>query len=311
MPRDGGGETKPHRRWTFAPISGKEQQGRPLTAAAIPPPATMPESTMKTPLVLAAFGTVSAEAAAAYDLIDQAVRRRLAATPIHWAYTSRVVRARTADGAGPSRPAPIEVLAELAGQGYHRAIVQPLLLLPGHEFHQLQQQCRQAPLPCQVAPPLLTSPQDYHDLAEALAPSIEQRPDEAVLLVGHGTNHPIWVAYHAIETVFRRRFGRRIFVGVIEKSPDSTAVPGEIVAAGWRRVRLIPLLLVAGMHFDRDVIGSGHHAWRSRLEQAGLAVECVGRGLGRHPAAVESIAAAIAATVDRIDGGDASVCQGR
>lgn len=266
---------------------------------------------MKIPLVVAAFGTVSPEAAAAYDLIDQAIRRRLAATPIHWAFTSRVIRNRVAESSGPIRHSPLEVLTALAAQGYREAIVHPLHLLPGHEFHQLQRQCRQAPIPCHVAFPLLATPQDYHDLAEALAELIEERPEEAILLIGHGTNHPIWVAYHAIEKIFRQRFGRRIFVGVIEKSPDSTAVPSEIAAAGWNRVRLIPLLLVAGMHFNRDVNGSGQHSWRTRLEQAGLEVECVGRGLGRHPPAIEAIATRIAETVDRIDGGAPSACQER
>lgn len=266
---------------------------------------------MKTPLVVAAFGTVSAEAAVAYDMIDRTIRHRLAATPIFWAYTSRVIRDKVADASGPIRHSPLEVLTALAAQGYREAIVQPLHLLPGHEFHRLRRQCLQSSIPCHVTFPLLTTPQDYHALAEALTPLIEEREGEAILLVGHGTNHPIWVAYHAIEKIFRQRFGRRIFVGVIEKSPDSTAVPGEIVAAGWNRVCMIPLLLVAGMHFERDINGRGQKSWRTRLEQAGLTVECGGRGLGRHPAAIEAIATHIVETVNQVGGNDASVCQER
>ena len=266
---------------------------------------------MKIPLVLAAFGTVSTEAAATYAMIDREIRRHLADTPVFWARTARVVRDRVADPSGRIWHSPLEVLTELAAQGYGKVIVQPLQLLPGHEFHQLRHQCRQSPLPCHVALPLLTTPQDYHDLAEALATLIDKRQEQAILLVGHGTSHPIWVAYHAIETIFRQRFGRRIYVGVIDKNPDSTAVPGEIVAAGWNRVCLIPLLFVAGMHFHRDVIGNGQQSWQTRLEQAGLEVECIDRGLGRHPATVAFIAARIEETVNQISGNDAATYQGR
>jgi len=265
---------------------------------------------MKIPLVVAAFGTVSTEAAATYDTIDREIRRHLANTPVFWARTARVVRDRAANASGPIWHSPLEVLTELAAQGYGKAIVQPLQLLPGHEFHELRRQCVQSSLPCHVALPLLTTPQDYHGLAEALATLIDKRQEHAILLIGHGTSHPIWVAYHAIETIFRQRFGRRIYVGVIDKSPNSTTVPGEIVAAGWNKVCLIPLLFVAGMHFHRDVIGSGPHSWRTRLERAGLEVECIDRGLGRHTATVAFIAAHVEQTVNRIIG-DASVWQER
>jgi len=264
---------------------------------------------MKIPLVLAAFGTVSDEAAATYDMIDREIRHKLADTPIFWAYTSRVIRDKVADASGRIRHSPLELLTELAGLGYGKAVVQPLHLLPGHEYHQLRQQCRQSPIPCHVAFPLLTAPQDYHDLADSLAPLIDERTDQAILLIGHGTNHPIWVAYHAIEKIFRQRFGPRIFVGVIDKHPDSTAIPDEIIAAGWSRVCLIPLLFVAGMHFERDVNGSGQHAWRTRLEQAGLEVTCVARGLGRHPGMIAVIAARIGETMGRVRDDDASGCQ--
>ena len=247
---------------------------------------------MKTPVILAAFGAASARTASTYRFIEEGIRSSLADTPLSLAFS-----ARTGKGAQESLPdrslSPLECLAAFAAQGISQAVIQPLQLLPGHEFHMLQRECRQSPIPYHIGRPLLTTPQDYRDLAESLAPMIEGMPDQAILLIGHGTGHPIWIAYYAIERYLRQRFGERLFVGVIEKNPDSSMLPGEIIAAGWKRVCLIPLLLTTGMHFERDINGLGPLSWRSQLESLGLSVGSVDQGLGHLPGVIALLTAHI------------------
>jgi sirohydrochlorin cobaltochelatase len=237
---------------------------------------------MNTPIILAAFGTTS-RALSTYQVMDQYIRRHFADTPIFWAYTSGTVNRRMQEKSGGDYPSLAAILSNISGQGHSNALVQSLHVLPGHEFHQLLAECRQADIPCRFGMPLLTAPQDYERLADCLAPLITARPDKAILLIGHGTDHPIWVAYHALECIFQRRFGKQIFIGTIEKNPPAEAVPQEIAAAGFRQVCMIPLLLVAGMHYQRDVIGEGENSWRSRLERQGLDVESIAGGLGLIP----------------------------
>ncbi|MDP3480619.1 MAG: sirohydrochlorin cobaltochelatase [Desulfoprunum sp.] len=243
---------------------------------------------MKTPLVLAAFGTTS-QAFATYQDIEQQVRTRFAGHPVFWAYTSRGVNRQLHEQTGKPSYSPLEVLQDLANQGCRQAVIQSLHLLPGHEFHQLLTECRKSALSCHIGMPILYTPLDYQQLADCLAPSILSRPDKAILLIGHGTNHPIWVAYHALEAVFRRRFGQRIFVGVVEKNPVSETIPAEIAAAGFKQVCMIPVLLVAGMHYNRDVIGTGDNSWLLCLQRQGLEVENITHGLGRQPGLCEII----------------------
>ncbi len=238
---------------------------------------------MKTPIILAAFGTTS-RALTTYQALDLEIRRHFPEHPIFWSYTSRVADRRIQEKSrGEYYDHPSAILAAISKQGYSRAVVQSLHILPGQEFHQFFRECRQTAVPCHFGRPLLTSPQDYESIGDCLAPLLAARPDKAILLIGHGTNHPIWVAYLALESILRRRFGKRIFVGVIEKNPDSEKVPQEIAAAGFGQVCMIPLLLVAGMHYDRDVIGEGEHSWSARLAGQGLEVESIGTGLGLLP----------------------------
>lgn len=238
---------------------------------------------MKTPIILAAFSTTS-RALTTYQALDLEIRRHFPEHPIFWSYTSRVADRRIQEKIrGEYYDHPSAILAAISKQGYSRAVVQSLHILPGQEFHQFFRGCRQTAVPCHFGRPLLTSPQDYESIGDCLAPLLTARPDKAILLIGHGTNHPIWVAYLALESILRRRFGKRVFVGVIEKNPGSEKVPQEIAAAGFGRVCMIPLLLVAGMHYDRDVIGEGEHSWSARLADQGLEVESIGTGLGLLP----------------------------
>lgn len=211
------------------------------------------------------------------------VKRRFIGYPVHWAFSARGGN-RQLEGRETEDPRSLgSILQTLADQGYRQAVVQSLHLLPAKEFHQFVLECRKSPIACHPGMPILATPQDYQKLAECLAPIILKRADKAILLVGHGTSHPAWVAYHALETIFRRRFGQRIFVGVVEKFPDSEAIPSEIVEAGFERVCIIPLLVVAGMHYHRDVIGAAPHSWLSRLQELNLDVESIAHGLGLQP----------------------------
>jgi len=251
---------------------------------------------MHTPVILAAFGPASTRATATYQSIETILRSRLTDTPFFLGFSVRAAQ-KGSKISVINVPSPTEILATLAAQGVGQAVVQPLQLLPGMEFHLLQHECRQSPMPCHIGKPLLISPQDYRDLSEALAPLIESRPDQAILLIGHGTNHPIWVGYHAVERFLRERHGERLFVGVIEKSPDSSAIPSAILAAGWSRACIIPLLLTTGMHFERDINGPSPHTWRSRLEMLGIEVECLEQGLASLPGVIAMLAGHIRETL--------------
>ncbi len=250
---------------------------------------------MKHAIVIAAFGT-SPAALNAYQRINEAVTARFADSAIHWCYSAR--GARPLDTT--RYPSPAQVVARLAAAGVDHLVVQYLLLLPGREFHDMQAVFRGGPLPFIPGMPLLTSPADHEAVGDLLLPAIAARPDKAILLLGHGTAHPTWTAYCALQTLLRRRFGQRLFVGVIEHFPDSSTLPEEIAAAGYKEVCLIPLLLVTATHFTRDMVGDGPATWTSRLAARGLAVEVVEHGLAGFPGCEELVVSHINQALDQL-----------
>lgn len=233
-------------------------------------------------MLIAAVGT-SPTAMHTFRHLDMKMRGHFPEQEIIWGYSTRATRQKTVQQQDVALPSPESVLQDLAARGVTRAVVQSLHLLPGREFHDLHRSLRHPGITCASGMPLLATPEDYETLGEILRPTITARPGKAILLLGHGTAHPSWTAYYSLEKILRRQFGERIFVGALEKYPNSATLPAEIRATGFTKVCIIPFLLIAGMHYRRDIVGDGPASWTSQLQDHGLAVETIDHGLGLFP----------------------------
>lgn len=236
---------------------------------------------------MSAFGTTS-KAIATYTMMDECIRNHFPQSEIIWAYSSKVINRDLQNRKQSTIFRPEEVLRQLAERGISKVIVQSLHLFPGTEFHNLIKVIRELQLNCAVGRPLLTNPADYDHLGEILRPVISERPDKAILVLGHGTNHPTWTAYYCLEKILRKKFGERVYVGVVEKYPVTSHLVDEIADHGFSEVCIIPLFLVAGMHYNRDIISDSKTSWKSRLESRKLKVESIDYGLG-HYSGLENI----------------------
>ncbi len=231
---------------------------------------------------MAAFGTTS-KAIATYTQLDSSLRDRFPEAEIIWAYSSKIITRELQQRQESRVMHPGEALRQLAARGATQAIVQSLHLFPGTEFHNLLQEARKSPLQCATGMPILTTPTDYDDVGELLRPVISTRPNKAILVLGHGTDHPIWTAYYSLEKILRKKFGKRVYVGVVEKYPDTAHIVDKIADHGFTEVCIIPFFLVAGMHYRRDIISNSPSSWQSRLQNRNIEVESLDYGLGLYP----------------------------
>jgi sirohydrochlorin cobaltochelatase len=235
------------------------------------------------PIILAAFGT-AAKTRASYAFIGDHIQRRFPEHPIFWAWSSRVIKEKAREHAPDPVYSPREILEELCRRHYPWAVAQSLHLIGGHEFIRLVDDAGQGPIRTSIGLPLLSAPADYQALCDSLAPLINSHPEQAILLIGHGTDHPAWCAYPALQYFLRHHFGPRVFVGVIEGCPAGPEVIGAIAGAGYDEVWIIPLLLVAGMHFQRDLVGDRDDSWMTLLAQANIKASILNQGIGVLPA---------------------------
>lgn len=239
----------------------------------------------QTPIVLVASGTTTS-ASATYQRIDAECRRRFPGHPIYWAYSSRAIRKRRRENNAPALATPEAVFGQLAREGHRRAVVQSLHLICGIEFHHLVWKAAHSPLSIHLGLPLLAVPEDFDALLEWIARVRPAADREALVLVGHGTDHPAWMAYALLARKIAQRFGETVFLGQVKGQPSPAAIAERLVAGGCRRVHLRPFMLVAGAHFMQDIAGSQEASWQSRFEKHGLQVIAAAEGLGADPLAL-------------------------
>ncbi|MFO7802394.1 MAG: sirohydrochlorin cobaltochelatase [Desulfovermiculus sp.] len=237
---------------------------------------------MNIPIVMAAFGTTT-RARRTYDILDAKIKEAFPEHPVHWAFTSRMVRDRIESSQGQNYKHPHQVLEELAQAGHEWAVVQSLHLVCGHEFDRLVDEVKACGLRTSIGLPLLDAPGDYLAALRALLDEVQAEEDEALVLVGHGTDHAIWAAYPALERMARKHLHGRVFVGAVEGCPDAEEVVSDVLKAGFSKVCLVPFMLVAGVHFQEDLCAEEEDSWKSLLKASGIGVRLESRGMGEVP----------------------------
>ena len=226
---------------------------------------------MKQHIILAAFGTTTL-ARNTYNHLDSIIKPRFPQSTLHWHFTSPAVHKKIS---------PLEdLLATIAEDKEYQIIVQSVYVSPGQEFHRLVRAVLSSSVPAAIGMPLLTTPEDHKRVAELLLPIIKCHRNKGILILGHGTYHPSWTVLPAFEKTVRETAGNHVFVTALEKYPSSRQVIEKIAAKGFSEVLVIPLLITAGMHFQRDIIGESPESWKNRLEKKGITLSLHEEGLG-------------------------------
>ena len=108
----------------------------------------------------------------------------------------------------------------------------------------------------------------------------------AFVFMGHGTAHVAKVTYSQMQTQMNKLGYENVFIGTVEGEPEETACEAVIEAvkeAGYTKVILRPLMVVAGDHANNDMAGEDEDSWKSMFDASGYfeTVDCQISGLGR------------------------------
>ncbi|MCI5568494.1 MAG: sirohydrochlorin cobaltochelatase [Lachnospiraceae bacterium] len=91
----------------------------------------------------------------------------------------------------------------------------------------------------------------------------------AFVFMGHGTSHTAKVSYSQMQTQMEQLGYENVFIGTVEGEPEETSceeVIEKIKAAGYKKVILRPLMVVAGDHANNDMAGDDEESWKSMFE---------------------------------------------
>ena len=105
----------------------------------------------------------------------------------------------------------------------------------------------------------------YDDAAAAAADGT------AFVFMGHGTSHTAKISYSQMQTAMQTLGYDNVFIGTVEGEPEDTAcdaVIEKVKEAGYTKVILRPLMVVAGDHANNDMAGADDDSWLSQFNAA-------------------------------------------
>lgn len=187
-----------------------------------------------------------------------------------------------------------QALDRAVGNGVKNLVVQPTHLMHGAEYDELMEalEAYQDKFESvKVAEPLLGEVGEDASVIntdkEAVAKAVTEeavktagydsleaakKDGTAFVFMGHGTSHTAKVSYSQMQTQMKELGYENVFIGTVEGEPEETsceAVIDAVSKAGYKKVILRPLMVVAGDHANNDMAGDEEDSWKSMFEASG------------------------------------------
>lgn len=243
------------------------------------------------------IGGIEKAVAAAYP--DWSVRR---------AFTAQIIINHVQARDGEKIDNMDQALERAVNNGVKNLIVQPTHLMHGAEYDELVEAVEKyedkfetvkisEPLLGEVGEDASVVNSDKEAVAKAISDtavkeagfdSMAAAADEktAFVFMGHGTSHTAKITYSQMQSQINDLGFENVFIGTVEGEPEDTscqAVIEKVKEAGYTKVILRPLMIVAGDHANNDMAGDDNDSWKSMFNASGAfeSVETQIEGLGR------------------------------
>ena len=187
-----------------------------------------------------------------------------------------------------------QAMERAVANGVKNLVIQPTHLMHGAEYDELMEVVNAyqdqfetlkvaEPLLGEVGTDATVINADKAAVAEAITAeavkdagfdSLDAAKEEGVAFVfmGHGTSHTAKVSYSQMQTQMGELGYENVFIGTVEGEPEETAcgaVIDAVAEAGYTKVVLRPLMVVAGDHANNDMAGDDEDSWKSMFTASG------------------------------------------
>ena len=246
-------------------------------------------------LLVVSFGT-SFNASRAADIkgIEDALQAAYPDWSVRRAFTAQIIINHVQARDGEKIDNMQQAMDRAVANGVKNLVVQPTHLMHGAEYDEMMEMIdsyRDKFESVAVAEPLLGEVgadaavinSDKEAVAKAITAaavkdagfdSLDAAAAEktAFVFMGHGTSHTAKVSYSQMQTTMQTLGYDNVFIGTVEGEPEETAcenVIEAVKAAGYTKVGLRPLMVVAGDHANNDMAGADDDSWLSQFKASG------------------------------------------
>ncbi len=221
------------------------------------------------------------------DAIEQEIADAFPDYEVRRAFTSQTIIDKLGERDGLEIDNVTEAMERLVDDGVGTVICQPTHVMNGLEYDDMVAEVSAFAdnfETLKFGTPLLNSAEDYQLVAQALVKNVPtSEDDEAVVLMGHGTEHFANAAYAALDYTLKDQGNSQYIVGTVESYPGLEQAQKQVEALGAKKVILAPLMIVAGDHATNDMASDEEGSWKMEFKKAGYEVDIVLKGLGEYP----------------------------
>ena len=277
-------------------------------------------------ILVVSFGT-SFNDSRATDIggIEKAIQAAYPDWSVRRAFTAQIILNHVQARDGEVIDNVEQALARAKENGVRNLVIQPTHLMHGAEYDELMEAVEAVRgdfAAVSIAEPLLGSVGDDASVInadkEAVAKAVveealkaagcdstsaAEEDGTAFVFMGHGTAHVARVSYSQMQTQMDKLGFNNVFIGTVEGEPEGTSCVdtiAKIKAAGYKKVLLRPLMVVAGDHANNDMAGDDEDSWKSMFTADGSfeSIDMQIEGLGRIAAIQELYVAHTAQAID-------------
>lgn len=266
-------------------------------------------------LLVVSFGT-SYNDSRAEDIggIEKALQKAYPDWSVRRAFTSQIIINHVEARDGEYIDNMDQALDRAVDNGVKELVVQPTHLMHGAEYDEMSETVNSykdkfdsvkiaEPLLGEVGSDTTTVNDDKKAVAQDVTAqavqdagydSLQAAADDktAFVFMGHGTSHEANITYDQMQSEMEDLGYDNVFIGTVEGKPADTAceaVIDKVHNAGYTKVILRPLMVVAGDHANNDMAGDDDDSWKSQFTASGYfdSIDCQIKGMGRIPSIEE------------------------
>lgn len=246
-------------------------------------------------ILVVSFGTSFNDSRAA-DIkgIEDAIQEAFPDWSVRRAFTAQIIINHVQARDGEKIDNVDQALQRAVDNGVKNLVVQPTHLMHGAEYDELMDAVEEykdnfetvkvaEPLLGEVGADATVINADKKAVAETLTAeavktagydSLDAAKEDGVAFVfmGHGTAHVAKVSYSQMQAQMEDLGYDNVFIGTVEGEPEDTAceaVIDKVAEAGYTKVILRPLMVVAGDHANNDMAGDDDDSWKSMFNASG------------------------------------------
>lgn len=218
--------------------------------------------------------------------IESAISEHFPDYEVRRAFTAQIIIDILKDRDGIVVDSVKGALDKLVADGVKTLIVQPTHLMNGFEYDDLVAEVNAYKHKFEsiaIGEPLLTSDGDVDSVIACITSRTASYVNDTtgIVFMGHGTHHVANAVYESMQQKLVAAGHSHYFVGTVEVTPDLDDVLTAVKAAGYKRVVLEPLMVVAGDHANNDMAGDEEGSWKLVFEAEGFEVQSILQGLGQ------------------------------